>query len=139
MNDKLLALELESLKDGLLFSGRFYKKPIVIFNSACQCGFTRQLEDFQRLYEEGKIIPIALPTNEFNNQEPGDNYEIIQFCRTQYNITFPVCKKTNLTHKLFQTFGLPDWNFNKYLFDSNHDFIKKFDAYFDPKELLKHV
>jgi glutathione peroxidase len=139
MNDKLLELELESLKDGLLFSGRFYNQPLVIFNSACQCGFTTQLADFQKLYKEGNIVPIALPTNEFNNQEPGDNYEIIQFCRTKFNVTFPVCKKTNLTHKLFQRFGLPDWNFNKYLFDRNHNFIKKFNAYFDPKELLKYV
>lgn len=139
MNDKLLELELESLKDGLLFSGRFYKKSLVVFNSASQCGFTKQFADFQRLYEEGKIVPIALPTNDFGGQEPGDNYEITQFCRTRYNVTFPVCLKTDLSHKLFKKFGLPDWNFNKYLFDSDHNFIKKFDAYFDPKELLKHV
>jgi glutathione peroxidase len=139
MNDKLLELELESLKDGLLFSERFYKKPLVIFNSASQCGFIKQLEDFQQLYNEGKIIPIALPTNEFGGQEPGDNYEITQFYRTKYNVVFPICKKTDLTHKLFQIFGKPDWNFNKYLFDCNHNFIKKFDAYFEPKELLKYV
>ena len=139
MNDKLLELELESLKDGLLFSGRFHNKPVVIFNSASQCGFTKQFADFQKLYEEGNIAPIALPTNEFGNQEPGDNYEITQFCSTKFNVSFPVCKKTDLRHKLFQLFGKPDWNFNKYLFDRNHNFIKKFDAYFDPKELLKYV
>jgi len=139
MNDKLLELELESLKDGLLFSGRFCNKPVVIFNSASQCGFTKQFADFQQLYEEGNIVPIALPTNEFNNQESGDNYEIIQFCRTRYNVSFPVCKKTDLKHKVFQTFGLPDWNFNKYLLDKDHNFIKKFNAYTEPKELLKYV
>lgn len=139
MNDKLLELELESLKDGLLFSGRFYNKPVVIFNSASQCGFTKQFADFQKLYEEGNIAPIALPTNEFGNQEPGDNYEITQFCSTKFDVSFPVCKKTDLSHKLFQLFGKPDWNFNKYLFDRNHNFIKKFDAYFHPKELLKYV
>lgn len=139
MTDKLLELELESLKDGLLFSGRFYNKPVVIFNSASQCGFTKQFADFQKLYEEGNIVPIALPTNEFGNQEPGDNYEITQFCKKKYSVSFPLCKKIDLTHKLFQRFGPPDWNFNKYLFDKNHDFVKKFDAYFDPKELLKHV
>jgi glutathione peroxidase len=139
MNDKLLELELESLKDGLLFSGKFWNKPVVIFNSASQCGFTKQFADFQQLYEEGNIVPIALPTNEFNNQEPGDNYEIIQFCRTRYNVSFPICKKTDLTHKLFQLLGLPDWNFNKYLFDKDHNFIKKFNAYIEPKELLNYV
>ena len=137
--DKILELELESLKNGLLFSGRFYKKPVVIFNSASRCGFTKQFADFQQLYEDGNIVPIALPTNEFGNQEPGDNYEITQFCRTRYDVSFPVCKKTDLQHKLFQTYGQPDWNFNKYLFDCDHNFVKKFDAYTEPKELLKYV
>jgi glutathione peroxidase len=135
----IIDLELESLKDGLLFSGRFYKKPIVIFNSASQCGFTKQFADFQTLYESDKIIPIAIPTNEFGAQEPGDNYEIIQFCRTHYNVSFPVCKKTDLNHPLFQRFGKPDWNFNKYLFNKDHNFVKQFNAYFDPKDLLNHV
>jgi glutathione peroxidase len=135
----IIDLELESLKNGLLFSGRFYKKPIVIFNSASQCGFTKQFADFQKLYESDKIIPIAIPTNEFGAQEPGDNYEIIQFCRTHYNVSFPVCKKTDLNHPLFQRFGKPDWNFNKYLFNKDHNFVKQFNAYFDPKELLNHV
>jgi len=139
MIDKILELEMESLKDGLLFSGRFYKKPIVIFNSASQCGFTKQFADFQRLYKEGNIVPIALPTNEFGGQEPGDNYELLQFCRTHYDVSFPVCKKTDLTHKVFKTFGNPDWNFNKYLLDKNHDFVKQFNAYFDPQELLNYV
>lgn len=139
MIDKLLELELESLKDGLLFSGRYYKKPIVIFNSASQCGFTKQFADFQKLFEQGTIVPIALPTNEFGSQEPGDNYELLQFCRTHYNVTFPVCKKTNLEHKLFITYGKPNWNFNKYLFNADHDFVKRFDSNFAPMELTNYV
>ena len=137
--DRLLELELESLKDGLLFSARFYNKPVVIFNSASQCGFTKQFAEFQVLYDEGNIVPIALPTNDFGGQEPGDNYEILQYCRTKYNVTFPVCKKTNLDHILFKTFGRPDWNFNKYLFDKKHNFVAKFDSNTSPEELLQHV
>lgn len=139
MNDKLLALELESLKDGLLFSARFYNKPIVIFNSASQCGFTKQFEQFQTLHNEGKIVPIALPTNEFGAQEPGDNYEIIQFCKNFYNVSFPICKKTTLEHTLFKMHGKPDWNFNKYLFDKDHNFVQKFNAQFEPRKLLAYV
>lgn len=139
MIDKLLELELESLKDGLLFSGRYYKKPIVIFNSASQCGFTKQFADFQTLFEQGTIVPIALPTNEFGSQEPGDNYELLQFCRTHYDVTFPVCKKTDLNHKLFSTYGRPNWNFNKYLFNANHDFVQRFDSKIAPMELTNYV
>jgi glutathione peroxidase-family protein len=50
-----------------------------------------------------------------------------------------VCKKTELDHTVFQRFGKPDWNFNKYLFDKDHNFVRQFNAYFDPKELLNHV
>ena len=137
--DKLLSLGLESLKDGLLFSDRVYNRPIVIFNSASQCGFTKQFADFQRLYDEGSIVPIALPTNNFGQQEPGDNYEILQFCRTHYKVTFPVCRKTDLNHALFQTYGQPNWNFNKYLFNKKHNFVAKFDSNTSPEELLQHV
>ena len=139
MKDNILELNLESLKDGLLFSGRFWNKPLVIFNSASQCGFTKQFADFQKLYEEGNIVPIALPTNEFGGQEPGDDYEVLQFCRTNYNVDFPVCKKTNLDHILFKRHGKPNWNFNKYLFDKQHNFVSKFDSSTSPGDLLKHV
>jgi glutathione peroxidase-family protein len=60
----IIDLELESLKDGLVFSGRFYKKPIVIFNSASQCGLQNSLQTF-KLCMSLEIVPIALPTNEF--------------------------------------------------------------------------
>ena len=139
MKDNILELNLESLKDGLLFSDRFYKKPVVIFNSASQCGFTKQFADFQKMYETGNIVPIALPTNEFGGQEPGDNYELLQYCRTNYDVSFPVCKKTDLNHIIFKKFGMPTWNFNKYLFDKDHNFVAKFESAIEPMELLSHV
>ena len=95
--------------------------------------------DFQKIHEDGKIIPIALPTNEFGSQEPGDNYEINQFACNTYKVTFPICLKTDLTHLLFTRYGKPNWNFNKYLFDDKHNFVARFDSEVQPMELLKHV
>jgi len=137
--DRLLDLELETLSTGLITSSRFWKKPIVIFNSASQCGFTGQLSKFQTLYEGGVIVPIALPTNEFGAQEPGDDTEIQQFACNVHKVKFPICMKTDLEHVLFQKYGKPDWNFNKYLFDREHRFIKKFDSKYLPTDLLQHV
>jgi glutathione peroxidase len=91
--DRLIDLDLESLKLGLLSSDRFFQKRLIIFNSASFCGFTEQLHEFEKIYQEGHIVPIAIPTNEFGKQEPGDNYEILQYYRTKFNITFPVAKK----------------------------------------------
>lgn len=135
----IIDLDLESLKLGLLSSSRFWNQKLIIFNTASQCGFTKQLAKFQKIYEDGLAVPIAIPTNDFGGQEPGDDYEIMQFVKNRYGVTFPVCKKTSTDHKFFQTFGVPDWNFNKYLFNEKHKFIKKFDARIDPMEVLHHV
>ena len=137
--DRLLELGLETIATGLITSARCWNKPVVIFNSASQCGFTDQLSKFQTLYEGGVIIPIALPTNEFGAQEPGDDTEIQQFACNVHKVKFPICMKTNLEHILFQKYGKPNWNFNKYLFDREHRFIKKFDSKILPEDLLQHV
>jgi len=137
--DRLLEFGLETLATGLITSARYWGKPVVIFNSASQCGFTDQLSKFQKLFEGGRIIPIALPTNEFGAQEPGDDTEIQQFACNIHNVKFPICMKTNLDHVLFQKYGKPNWNFNKYLFDSDHRFIKKFDSKLLPEDLLGYV
>lgn len=139
MSDKLLELDLESLKNGLLSSDRYYNVPLVIFNSASFCGFTQQLYDFQKLYESGKIVPIAIPTNEFGKQEPGDNYEIIQHYQKKYGITFPIVIKSDLSIKLFLKYGKPTWNFTKYLFDKEHNFVGIYENNVKPETLLNYV
>ena len=133
--DRLLDLGLESLSLGLLSSERYYDKPLIIFNSASLCGFTNQLHSLQKLYESGKAVPIALPTNEFGKQEPGDDIEINQYYQNNYNVTFPIVKKTDLTHIIFQKYGKPSWNFNKYVFDRQHRFVKRYDSKTLPEDI----
>lgn len=130
---------LSSSRTGLINFDSFHNKPIVIFNSASLCGFTSQLHDFQKIYETEKIIPIAIPTNNFGDQEPGNDFEIYQYYSKKFAVTFPIIDKTNVDNNFFKTFGAPDWNFNKYLFNIKHNFIKKFDAYTLPFDLLNYV
>ena len=139
MTDKLLELNLESLRLGLLSSDRYYGKSLLIFNSASFCGYTKQLVSMQKIYEEGSVVPIALPTNEFGKQEPGDDIEVSQYYENKFNVSFPVCKKTDLNHVIFQTYGKPTWNFNKYLFDRHHNFVAKFDSAVSVAEVIKDV
>ena len=139
MQDKLLKLDLESLRLGLVSSYRFMDRPILVFNSASFCGFTKQITDMQKIYESGKVVPIALPTNEFGKQEPGDDIEVSQYYENKFNVSFPVCKKTDLNHVIFQTYGKPTWNFNKYLFDRHHNFVAKFDSTVSVAEVIKDV
>ena len=137
--DKLLEYNLESLKLGLLTSRRYWNRPLLVFNSASFCGYTKQLKSMQTIFENGKVVPIALPTNEFGGQEPGDDIEISQFYQNKFGITFPIIKKTDLGHTLFIKHGKPDWNFNKYLFDKEHNFVKKYNANILPEDVIKDV
>ena len=73
MQDKLLQLNLESLRLGLVSSEKFINRPILVFNSASFCGFTKQIHDMQKVYEAGNVVPMALPTNEFGKQECTNN------------------------------------------------------------------
>ena len=66
--------------DGTTLNLSEYKnKIIVVVNVASQCGFTKQYEDMQKVwenYQEKDVIIIGVPSNDFGNQEPGTNDEI---------------------------------------------------------------
>lgn len=71
-------------------------KVFLIVNTASKCGLTKQYEGLQSLYqtykEQGLEI-LAFPANEFLAQEPGSDKEIQDFCKINYDVTFPVNKK----------------------------------------------
>ncbi len=84
-------------------------KVLLIVNTASECRFTPQLEDLQKLYE--KYSPygfeiLGFPCNQFDNQEPGTNDEVVRFCRANYGVRFPVFAKIEVNgenaHPLFQ-------------------------------------
>jgi glutathione peroxidase len=124
-------------------------KKVLIVNTASDCGYTRQYEELQKLYErlkEGLEI-IAFPTNEFREQEKGSDEEISRFCSVNYNIKFPLAKKSHvlkvpeqnsvfrwLTHKEENGWNnkLPAWNFSKYLIDEKGVLTHYFDPAISP-------
>ena len=105
----------------------YNKKVIVVVNVASQCGFTSQYEDMQKIWEEYQekgLIVIGVPSNDFGNQEPGNNDEIKNFCEAKFGITFPMTEKVNVkgdnAHPFFKwakkNYGngaVPKWNFHK--------------------------
>ncbi len=70
--------------------------PLLIINSATECGFTPQYDDLQDLYEkyadQGLKI-LDFPCNQFGNQAPGSSDDIHQFCSSRFGITFPIFDK----------------------------------------------
>lgn len=81
-----------SLKD---YEGRV----VLIVNTASKCGFTPQYEGLEKLYkkykEQGFTI-LAVPSNQFGEQEPGSNEEVQTFCRVNYGVSFPVMGKADV-------------------------------------------
>lgn len=135
-NNSLWQVYLRLPDKSFLHSSNFRNKPIVVFNSASLCGKTKQLSAFEELYQTGKIIPVAIPTNEFGQQEPGDNKDIGKNYAEKYGVTFPILEKVDLTHPFFKTFGMPDWNFNKWLFCEDHLFVQQHGSKVMPMDLV---
>ena len=74
---------------------------LVVVNVASRCGFTSQYSDLQDIwnkYREKNVIVIGVPTNNFK-QEPGSNEEIKNFCKSNFNINFPMTEKIDVIGK----------------------------------------
>ena len=109
-------------------------KKVLVVNVASRCGLTPQYEELQKLYstyQDKNFTVIGFPANNFNNQEPGTNQEIKEFCTGNFGVTFPMMDKISvkgdemaplyswLTQK--DENGVLDqevtWNFQKYMID----------------------
>jgi len=116
-------------------------KKVMVVNTASKCGLTPQYEDLERLYqdysEKGFVI-IGFPANNFMNQEPGTNDDIITFCQENYGVSFPMMSKISVKgddmHPLYQWLtqknqnGKLDaevtWNFQKFLVDEQGHLVE---------------
>lgn len=101
---------------------------LLIVNVASKCGNTpqyTQLEELNRKYAAQGLRVLGFPSNDFGGQEPGTIDEVLQFCSSNYNVTFPIFDKVHakgpkqspLYAKLMQVEPAGDvrWNFEKFL------------------------
>ena len=124
----------------------FKGKTTLLVNVASKCGFTNQYDDLQKLYDDFKdkgLIVIGIPTNQFGGQEPGSEKEIKNFCKTNFNITFPMTSKYevkgNNAHPIYiwakDSYGkstVPKWNFHKILINKNGKIEDTFASFTGP-------
>ncbi|MCQ2479461.1 MAG: redoxin domain-containing protein, partial [Clostridia bacterium] len=74
-------------------------KVLLIVNTATGCGFTPQYEGLQKLYDkynEKGLEILDFPCNQFGNQAPGTEDEIVSFCKLNYNVSFKQFAKINV-------------------------------------------
>ncbi|MBK5926243.1 glutathione peroxidase [Rhodobaculum claviforme] len=101
-------------------------RPVLVVNTASRCGFTRQYDEMQALYErfaDRGLVVLAVPSNDFN-QELADDAAVAEFCEVNFGLTFPMAGITPVrgaqAHPLYAWLArahgfAPRWNFNKVL------------------------
>ena len=126
-------------------------KVILIVNVAIAFVFTPQYEGLQDLFERYKdkgLEILAFPCNQFGSQEPGSNDQIKTFCEDKYNISFKLFDKVDvigehaspLFNYLNEVAGRDiKWNFTKFLFDQNGNFIKGYGSMKTPKMIEENI
>ena len=122
------AFTFTALDGGDIRLADFVGKPILVVNTASQCGFTPQYAGLQQLwtrYHARGLMMIAVPSNDFGSQEPGGAADIKATANHVYGVTFPIAEKAVVkgagAHPFYKwaaserPHDLPRWNFHKYL------------------------
>jgi len=92
---------------------------------------------------------LAFPCNQFAEQEPGSNVEILEFATSKFGVTFPMFAKVEVNGDgacdLYEFLkseqpgddGNTDipWNFTKFLVDRNGAVLKRFGPQVTPEEI----
>jgi len=118
-------------------------KVVLIVAAASKGGFTLQYEQLRQIYEKYKhqeFVVLGFPANDFRQQEPGTNEEILNSCTSKYNVSFPMFSKNVVIGKgktelyKFLTDAETDpnfsdgitWNFGKFLLGRDGDIIARY-------------
>ena len=140
--------EFQSIDGNPLKMSQFAGHPVLVVNTASQCGLTPQYKGLEALYQKYKdegLIVLGVPSNDFGRQEPGTESEIKAFCDTRYRITFPMTAKYPVTgpqaHPLYQWVlaqageaAAPRWNFHKYLIGPKGELAGVFGSRVEPSD-----
>ncbi|KAI9321941.1 thioredoxin-like protein [Zopfochytrium polystomum] len=130
-------------------------KVVLVVNVASKCGFTPQYAGLEKLYQAHKdqgFVIIGVPTNDFM-QEPQEGEEIVESCKLNFGVTFPIMEKTHVNgkneHPLYAylkaekpgIMGLKmvKWNFEKFLVDKNGKVVERFSSTTTPEAIDAHV
>jgi glutathione peroxidase len=151
---KIYDLSIESITGEIINFKDYKNKAILIVNTASYCGFTKQYDELQELWDlfKGKgLIVLGVPSNSFN-QEKDNNADIKKFCEVNFNINFPLTTLTEVkgknAHELFKwamdnhgKSAEPKWNFHKILINKDGKVEDTFASFTKPmsKKLIKAI
>ena len=146
--------KINSITGNVIDLNNFKGKPILIVNTASYCGFTKQYNDMQELWEKYRdrgLVVLGVPSNSFN-QEKTKNNEVKEFCEVNFNINFPLTEITDVkgdkAHEIYKwakhNYGksaVPKWNFYKLLINKEGKIEDVFSSMTNPtsKKILNKI
>jgi glutathione peroxidase len=136
--------------------GDYAGKVILVVNVASKCGFTPQyagLEALYRKFADKGLVVLGFPCDQFGHQEPGDEGEIASFCKSAYDVTFPMFAKIEVNgegaHPLYRLLKKEapgalgtqaiKWNFTKFLVDRDGRVVKRYAPTDTPQTIAKDI
>lgn len=147
---------------------KYEGKVLLIFNSATKCGYTKQYDGIEALYEKYNkqgLEVLDFPCNQFMNQAPESGKEIESFCKLKFGTKFEIFDKIDVNGKdadpLFKYLRAKKavdypktkssiidrirgkntikWNFTKFLVDRNGNIVYRFGPSFTPEEMESFI
>jgi len=146
--------KIESITGEIINLSDYKGKPVLIVNTASYCGFTKQYDEMQELwdlYKSKGLIVLGVPSNSFN-QEKKDNADVKKFCEVNFSINFPLTTITEVkgenAHEIFlwakNNYGksaVPKWNFHKILINKEGKVEDTFASFTKPmsKKIINKI
>ena len=144
----------KSIKGVNIPLSKFKGKVLLIVNTATHCGYTKQYNGLQTLYQtyQAKGLEVLdFPSHSFL-QTPEDNAGIEAFCERQFKTTFTTFEKIDVNgeqaHPLYhylrkankdQVDTKIEWNFSKFLINRQGQVVGRFNAKTTPEMLIETI
>jgi glutathione peroxidase len=148
MND-FFSVPVQSIDGSKDLLGPLRGKVTLAVNVASRCGFTPQyrgLEQLQRDLAAQAFTVVGFPCNQFGAQEPATEADIMKFCQSTYEVTFPMSAKLEVNgprrHPLYRFLTAPEngfagdleWNFEKFLISRDGRVLKRYASATKPED-----
>ena len=144
-----------SIDGGDLAFEQFDGRPLLVVNTASKCGYTKQYDGLQAVYDAYKdqgLVVIGIPSQDFAGQEFDDAEETKEFCTVNFGINFPMSTKQHVkgddAHPFYKwaveelgADATPQWNFHKILIDRSGQPVKAYRSKVKPQdaELISQI
>nr|WP_306287755.1 glutathione peroxidase [Pseudoalteromonas sp. WY3] len=122
---------------------QFENQPLLIVNTASNCGFTPQFAGLEAVYNKYKdqgLVLLGFPSDDFF-QEENNEQDTAKVCFVNYGVTFTMFATSAVRgsdanpifkHLNSQT-SSPNWNFYKYLVSADRKTITRFNSKVAPE------